>query len=296
MVQCKMASETQQRKLSCFPFMPLSRSGSDGSPQFKLERHNRRSLPTKEILDKVVEPNNAKMKIPKLSSLSSKKGSFSSILKRFKLCSKPKDFSDSNKEHGEPDDVCNLEMNDESEILSKNDINLLEQKLPPIAIGNPWKLAFSTTKDGFCLKSLYRKMSYYPADTPVLLIIQDTKGRVFGALASNTLRPSQYFYGTSQSFLFQMSPTFKVYKWDGDNFYFIKGNPDSVIFGSGNGNFGLWLDGDLNNGRTQSCPTFDSPPLVPEEDFTIKTIECWTFGNTSSFVLYQIPLAELLRN
>ena len=44
------------------------------------------------------------------------------------------------------------------------------------------------------------------------------------------------------------------------------------------GKSGLWLDGDLNKGRTESCQTFGSPPLVPEEDFIIKTLECWTFG------------------
>jgi hypothetical protein len=120
-------------------------------------------------------------------------------------------------------------------------------------------------------------MRGHQTDAPVLLVIQDTKNRVFGALASHALRMSDTFYGSSQSFLFQISPSFQTYKWNGDNFYFIKGNDDSLVFGSGNGRFGLWLDGDLNKGRTQSCQTYGSPPLVPEEDFIIKTVECWTF-------------------
>lgn len=43
------------------------------------------------------------------------------------------------------------------------------------------------------------------------------------------------------------------------------------------GKFGLWLDGDLNQGRSQSCSTYSNEPLAPEEDFVIKTLECWAF-------------------
>jgi len=44
------------------------------------------------------------------------------------------------------------------------------------------------------------------------------------------------------------------------------------------GKFGLWLDGDLNCGRTESCKTYGNDPLVPESDFVVNAIECWTFG------------------
>ena len=107
------------------------------------------------------------------------------------------DYSDGCKSGGEMDEGCSFELCDTSEILSVNDINLLGQRLPPIAIGNSWKLTFSTTKDGFCLKSLYRRMLTCSTDSPVLIIIQDTKNRVFGVLASNALRISDHFYGTS---------------------------------------------------------------------------------------------------
>lgn len=43
------------------------------------------------------------------------------------------------------------------------------------------------------------------------------------------------------------------------------------------GKFGLWLDGDLNQGRSQRCSTYANEPLAPEEDFVIKTLECWAF-------------------
>jgi len=43
------------------------------------------------------------------------------------------------------------------------------------------------------------------------------------------------------------------------------------------GRFGLWLDGDLNQGRSQQCSTYGNEPLAPQEDFVIKTLECWAF-------------------
>lgn len=43
------------------------------------------------------------------------------------------------------------------------------------------------------------------------------------------------------------------------------------------GKFGLWLDGDLNQGRSQRCSTYANEPLAPQEDFVVKTLECWAF-------------------
>lgn len=43
------------------------------------------------------------------------------------------------------------------------------------------------------------------------------------------------------------------------------------------GKFGLWLDGDLYLGRTQTCNTYGNEPLAPQEDFVVKTLECWAF-------------------
>jgi hypothetical protein len=43
------------------------------------------------------------------------------------------------------------------------------------------------------------------------------------------------------------------------------------------GKFGLWLDGDLYQGRTQPCSTYGNPALVDDEDFVVKAIECWAF-------------------
>uniref|UniRef100_A0ABD2XDM0 Oxidation resistance protein 1 n=1 Tax=Trichogramma kaykai TaxID=54128 RepID=A0ABD2XDM0_9HYME len=162
-----------------------------------------------------------------------------------------------------------------TEILSDEHREQLCRHLPARAEGYLWTLVFSTSQHGFSLNSMYRKMQ--KIESPILLVIEDTQGNVFGALTSCSLRVSDHFYGTGESLLFRFSPRFQVFNWTGDNVYFIKGNNESLAIGSGDGKFGLWLDGDLYQGRTQSCSTYGNEPLAPSEDFVVKTLECWAF-------------------
>ncbi|NXV44741.1 OXR1 protein, partial [Uria aalge] len=151
----------------------------------------------------------------------------------------------------------------------------LTKSLPPRTIGYPWTLVYSTAKHGMSLKTLYRTM--LGLDTPVLLVIKDSDGQVFGALASEPFKVSDGFYGTGETFMFTFSPDFEVFKWTGDNMFFIKGDMDSLAFGGGGGEFALWLDGDLYHGRSHSCKTFGNHTLSKQEDFTIQDIEIWAF-------------------
>ncbi|XP_071594290.1 oxidation resistance protein 1 isoform X2 [Heliangelus exortis] len=166
-------------------------------------------------------------------------------------------------------------LSDPSELLQPEQIEKLTKSLPPRTIGYPWTLVYSTAKHGMSLKTLYRAM--LGLDTPVLLVIKDSDGQVFGALASEPFKVSDGFYGTGETFMFTFSPDFEVFKWTGDNMFFIKGDMDSLAFGGGGGEFALWLDGDLYHGRSHSCKTFGNHTLSKREDFTIQDIEIWAF-------------------
>uniref|UniRef100_A0A8C6TVZ7 Oxidation resistance protein 1 n=1 Tax=Neogobius melanostomus TaxID=47308 RepID=A0A8C6TVZ7_9GOBI len=166
-------------------------------------------------------------------------------------------------------------LKEPSDLLEAEQIEKLAKNLPPRTIGYPWTLVFGTAKHGMSIKSLYRAMQ--SQDTPVLLVIKDSDGQVFGALASEPFKVSDGFYGTGETFLFTFNPEFEVYKWTGDNMFFIKGDMDSLAFGGGSGEFGLWLDGDLYHGRSHSCKTFGNPMLSKKEDFYVQDIEIWAF-------------------
>lgn len=57
---------------------------------------------------------------------------------------------------------------------------------------------------------------------------------------------------------------------------FMAGNVDSIIVGGGEGN-ALYIDGELNHGRTARCTTFDNPPLCSTESFQVALLEVWGF-------------------
>lgn len=167
------------------------------------------------------------------------------------------------------------EMETPSELVSDDQRKFLFRHLPPRVQGYRWHLLFSTANDGFSLHSLYRKCAQ--VDSPVLMIIQDTDHAVFGALISCPPALSEKFLGTGESWLFTFFPSFKVYAWTGENNYIMRGGLNNLIVGSSEGMFGLWLDENFNQGRSQAVTTFNNKPLPGKEDFVINNIECWAF-------------------
>ncbi|XP_049847701.1 TLD domain-containing protein 2-like [Schistocerca gregaria] len=167
------------------------------------------------------------------------------------------------------------ELSGTTEILSEEHRRKLCRHSPARAEGYVWTLVFSTSQYGFSLNSMCRKMNRL--ESPILLFIEDTENNVFVALTSCALKVSDHFYGTGESLLFRFTAEFQVFNWTGDNLYFIKGNNESLSIGAGDGKFGLWLDGDLYQGRTEPCSTYGNEPLTPQKDFVVKTLECWAF-------------------
>ncbi|VDI82281.1 Hypothetical predicted protein [Mytilus galloprovincialis] len=147
--------------------------------------------------------------------------------------------------------------------------------MPPRTVGYPWSLIYSTEKHGFSLKTMYRHM--HDIDTPILLVVKDTAENVFGAMTSCEMKVSDHFYGTGESFLYSFYPEFKVFRWTGENNFFMKGNQESLSIGAGQGQFGLWFDGDIYHGRTNRCETYDNDILTISEDFVVSCFEAWGF-------------------
>ncbi|KAM5327694.1 nuclear receptor coactivator 7 isoform 2-T5 [Glossophaga mutica] len=162
-----------------------------------------------------------------------------------------------------------------SALLENMHIEQLARRLPARVQGYPWRLAYSTLEHGTSLKTLYRKSS--SLDSPVLLVIKDMDNQIFGAYATHPFKFSDHYYGTGETFLYTFSPHFKVFKWSGENSYFINGDISSLELGGGGGRFGLWLDADLYHGRSNSCSTFNNDILSKKEDFIVQDLEVWTF-------------------
>ncbi|NXS62047.1 NCOA7 protein, partial [Brachypteracias leptosomus] len=177
-------------------------------------------------------------------------------------------------EEEEEDDTLPV-LKHHSALLENMHVEQLARRLPARVQGYPWRLAYSTLEHGTSLKTLYRKSA--SLDSPVLLVIKDMDNQLFGAYATHPFRFSDHYYGTGETFLYTFSPNFKVFKWSGENTYFINGDTSSLELGGGGGRFGLWLDADLYHGRSNSCSTFNNDILSKKEDFIIQDVEVWTF-------------------
>ncbi|XP_031570809.1 oxidation resistance protein 1-like [Actinia tenebrosa] len=175
------------------------------------------------------------------------------------------------------DDIAFLpEMSDDSQILSKSLVKKLNKNLPSRLVGHTWTLVYSTFLHGFSLKTMYRNMEDF--DTPMLIVVQDDEHQIFGTVTSCPLRISEGFYGTGQSFLFKFEgDEIKTFLWRGDNDFFMKGSVDCIAFGSGGGQFGLWLDEDFYHGSSHFSETYHNETLSKNEDFLCSAVEAWGF-------------------
>lgn len=57
--------------------------------------------------------------------------------------------------------------------------------------------------------------------------------------------------------------------------------PHYLSVGGGDGHYGLWLDDTLDNGISESCPTFGNEPLSDEGvggRFEVLGVEIWFVG------------------
>ncbi|XP_032815435.2 nuclear receptor coactivator 7-like isoform X3 [Petromyzon marinus] len=166
-------------------------------------------------------------------------------------------------------------LNVESNLLQHHHIEKLVPELPPRTVGYTWSLLYGTAQHGTSLGTLYRAALL--SDSPVLLVVCDTDGQVFGAFVSSAIRCNDHYYGTGETFLYTFNPDFKIFRWTGENSFFISGDKDSLVIGGGDGVFGLWLGGDLYHGSSRRCHTFKNEPLATRDDFCVRALEVWAF-------------------
>ncbi|KAF8057677.1 PAP17 [Scenedesmus sp. PABB004] len=86
----------------------------------------------------------------------------------------------------------------------------LAAALPPLHRGTPWLLIYSTARDGTSLATLLRKAERV---APSLLLVRDGGGGVFGAFVAEAWRAAPRFYGTGESFVFQLAPAQHSWGW-----------------------------------------------------------------------------------
>lgn len=173
-------------------------------------------------------------------------------------------------------------------------VEQLAQAVPSRYSLSDWRLLYSTHLHGISINTLYLRCSGSGA---CILALRDQTGAVFGGFASELKLPSEtgpdkrHFYGSGESFLWQLEPIkglpplpsaqsgdeppdhlVHCHRWSGENNYFLLSSKDYLAMGSG-GHFGLWIDSELLHGSSGPSATFNNPPLCekvpPPPDYHI---------------------------
>ncbi|RUS70044.1 hypothetical protein EGW08_022193 [Elysia chlorotica] len=149
-----------------------------------------------------------------------------------------------------------------------------------------WKLVYSNALHGHSFGRFL--MCITSADMPTVILIKDKTGRMFGGFAPIPWQTNPKFTGDYACFLFQLGPTFNIYKTTGynKNFMYLNAQQQTLPNGLGMGGqfeyFGLWIDQSFDRGHSKAgergCTTYGSPQLSEQQDFEIDSIEVWAVG------------------
>ena len=137
-----------------------------------------------------------------------------------------------------------------------------------------WQLLYDLREDGANFSTFLHRCQGH---TPVVLLIEDTWGYVFGAFIggdSIKVSGSQYF-GSGESFVFSFEPSYKAFFWTGSNSHFVSVDSDTGIGIGSDPGFAIWLDSEFENGASSESATFDNRILSSMRDFSCMSVEVW---------------------
>ena len=200
-------------------------------------------------------------------------------------------------------------MLDDSSVVTVAQAHALTRALPARIRDKAWRLRYSTRRDGVSLRTMYRSAAgakvgefificvwairmtscfvLFTGDRQCeesVLLVRTRDGESFGAFTTEHWRVAPRYYGTGESFVFQMlnseledeTDGARVFRWTKRNDYFVFGRNECVAVGGGCG-FALWLDEELLRGNSSRSDTFGNEPLSSTHEFEVSCVELWTF-------------------
>jgi hypothetical protein len=163
----------------------------------------------------------------------------------------------------------------------------IQKHVPPLQRLSPaWHLVYSLDQHGTSIHTLYNRTSTCISTKSILprghiLVVQDSKKKIFGAYLSDPLKMNSSFYGNGETFVFEWDPeseSCQVYPWTGMNDYFIFGETHYFAIGASEGKFAIYMDEVLNKGKSAAVATFNNPVLSSDTSFETWELELWGFS------------------
>nr|CAB3263051.1 uncharacterized protein LOC100187118 [Phallusia mammillata] len=168
-------------------------------------------------------------------------------------------------------------------LLDTSHVVYLNSKLP-VDLQSKWRFLYSSRLQG----ESFSKLSTQIANKgPLLILVKDQGGHVFGGFVPTDLSYGSQFQGTPHSFLFTIAPSLNIFTTTGYNDHYVYFNirqetmPNGFGMGGQHEYFGLWLSSEFGKGHSKAkptCTTYKSPQLSSSEEFLIDTVEAWGLG------------------
>jgi len=149
----------------------------------------------------------------------------------------------------------------------------LETCLPTRFRGYDWTLLYSLAQHG---SSLHTLLCNVRDKSPTLILVETTRGEVFGGFVTVPWKQSTSYYGIGESFVFACHPKFERFPWSRRNAMFMLSTDRSIGMGGGGG-FAWFLNSDLSRGSSAQSDTFMNRRLTSESDFDVACVEVWGF-------------------
>ncbi|KAI8047372.1 TLD-domain-containing protein [Gilbertella persicaria] len=171
---------------------------------------------------------------------------------------------------------------DTAPVMTESIADMIRPYIPRrFRIAQNWNLLYSLDQHGTSLATIYSLMR--DVDDPCMMIIKDADEQIFGAYLSNPLIQQSHYYGTGECFLWKLAsqqkqqamPKVKAFSWTGKNDYMILSGTNFIAIGGGDGKFGLWINSELHDGYSDTCPTFDNEILSLKPEFKCMEMEIW---------------------
>jgi len=151
-------------------------------------------------------------------------------------------------------------------------------------LSQEWKCLYSSQYHG---ESFTRMSTSITNQGPLVIVVADECGHVFGGHVSTNMKFQSDFQGNVNSFVFSLRPTMKVYSPTGfnDHYAYLNINqqslPNGLAMGGQHNYFGFFLSDYYGEGHSKAKPsntTFGSPQLSSNDSFKVTRIEVWGVG------------------
>jgi hypothetical protein len=168
-------------------------------------------------------------------------------------------------------------MSEPSGLMDDDHVRALAAEVPSRYRQCSWELAYSSRRDGISLHTLLRRGR---GRAPTVLVVRDMRRHVFGAYCSEPWRVAPRYFGTGETFVFQLSPRAAAWHWwwrkmgHTQNDFFQWGEKGAIAVG-GAGGYALWLDEELARGLSRGSTTFGNDSLASGEEFAVGAVELW---------------------